>query len=69
MDVLLLDQAAVERLIDARELLDVLEDGFRALSAGDVVASMPLVGFSRIHLFRFCGQGHMPDEQVVGPWE
>lgn len=38
MDVLFLDQAEVERLVDARQLLDELADGFRSLSAGEVVA-------------------------------
>ena len=38
MDVLLLDQNAVARLIDPRELLDELADGFRSLSAGKIVA-------------------------------
>jgi alanine dehydrogenase len=38
VDALFLDEAAVTRLIDPRELLDVLEDGFRLLSAGAVVA-------------------------------
>jgi ornithine cyclodeaminase/alanine dehydrogenase-like protein (mu-crystallin family) len=40
VDVLLLDRAAIGRLIDARELLDELADGFRSLSRGDVVAPM-----------------------------
>ena len=40
MDVLLLDRAAIGRLVDARELLDELADGFRSLSRGDVVAPM-----------------------------
>jgi alanine dehydrogenase len=38
MNVLLLDQDAVARLIDPRELLDELADGFRSLSAGEIVA-------------------------------
>jgi ornithine cyclodeaminase/alanine dehydrogenase-like protein (mu-crystallin family) len=38
VEALLLDQAAVGCLIDAQELLDELADGFRSLSAGDVVA-------------------------------
>ena len=38
MDVLLLDQPTVARLIDTVQLLDELADGFRSLSAGDVVA-------------------------------
>ena len=38
MDVLLLDQDAVARLIDPWELLDELADGFRSLSAGTIVA-------------------------------
>ena len=38
MDALLLDEATVRRLIDPMELLDELADGFRLLSAGDVVA-------------------------------
>ena len=38
VDVLLLDEAAVGRLIGPVELLDELADGFRLLSAGDVVA-------------------------------
>ena len=38
MDALLLDEAAVTRLIDPLELLDGLADGFRLLSSGDVVA-------------------------------
>jgi len=38
VEALFLDQAAVGRLIDKRELLDALADGFRSLSAGDVVA-------------------------------
>ena len=38
MDMLLLDQDAVARLIDPRELLDELADGFRSLSAGTIVA-------------------------------
>jgi Ornithine cyclodeaminase/mu-crystallin family len=38
MDVLLLDQDAVAPLIDPRELLDELADGFRSLSAGAIVA-------------------------------
>jgi ornithine cyclodeaminase/alanine dehydrogenase-like protein (mu-crystallin family) len=37
-DVLTLDRAAVERLLDARELMDALAEGFRALTRGDVVA-------------------------------
>ena len=38
MDVLLVDQDTVARLIDPRELLDELADGFRSLSAGRIVA-------------------------------
>src|SRR5262245_58930976 len=38
VDGLFLDGAAVTRLIDPPELLDVLADGFRLLSAGAVVA-------------------------------
>ena len=38
VDALFLDEAAVTRLIDPPELLDVLADGFRLLSAGAVVA-------------------------------
>ena len=38
MEALFLDGAAVGRLVDRRTLLDELADGFRALSAGDVVA-------------------------------
>jgi alanine dehydrogenase len=37
-DVLTLDQAAVERLLDPRELMDALAEGFRALTRGDVIA-------------------------------
>jgi alanine dehydrogenase len=37
-DVLTLDGAAVERLLDPRELMDALAEGFRALTRGDVVA-------------------------------
>ena len=37
-DVLTLDAAAVERLLDPRELMDALAEGFRALTRGDVVA-------------------------------
>ena len=38
MEALFLDQAAVGRLLDKRELLDELAGGFRSLSAGEVVA-------------------------------
>jgi ornithine cyclodeaminase/thiomorpholine-carboxylate dehydrogenase len=38
VEVLLLDQAAVGRLVDVRELLDELASGFRSLAAGGVVA-------------------------------
>ncbi len=38
MELLLVDQAAVGRLVDRRELLDELASGFRSLSAGSVVA-------------------------------
>ena len=37
-DVLTLDEAAVERLLDPRALIDALADGFRALTRGGVVA-------------------------------
>lgn len=37
-DVLILDRAVVERLLDPRELMDALAEGFRALTRGDVVA-------------------------------
>jgi alanine dehydrogenase len=37
-DVLTLDRAAVERLLDPRELMEALAEGFRALTRGDVVA-------------------------------
>jgi len=37
-DVLTLDQAAVERLLDPRELMDALAEGFRALTRGEVIA-------------------------------
>jgi alanine dehydrogenase len=37
-DVLTLDSAAIERLLDPRELIDALADGFRALTRGEVVA-------------------------------
>jgi alanine dehydrogenase len=37
-EVLILDRAAIERLLDPRELIDALADGFRALTRGDVVA-------------------------------
>ena len=38
MDVLTLNRAEVESLLDHGELLDGLRDGFRALTAGEVVA-------------------------------
>jgi alanine dehydrogenase len=38
MDVLVLDRRTVERLLDVRELLGALADGFRALTAGEVAA-------------------------------
>jgi ornithine cyclodeaminase/alanine dehydrogenase-like protein (mu-crystallin family) len=38
LDVLLLDQDSVARLIDPSELLDELAEGFRLLSAGKIVA-------------------------------
>jgi alanine dehydrogenase len=38
VEVLLIDQAAVGRLLDRRELLDELASGFRSLSGGSVVA-------------------------------
>jgi ornithine cyclodeaminase/alanine dehydrogenase-like protein (mu-crystallin family) len=38
VEALFLEQAAVSRLIDRQELLDALADGFRSLSAGEVVA-------------------------------
>jgi alanine dehydrogenase len=37
-EVLVLDRAAVERLLDLGELMQALADGFRALTRGDVVA-------------------------------
>jgi alanine dehydrogenase len=37
-EVLTLDGAAVERLLDPRELMDALAEGFRALTRGDVIA-------------------------------
>jgi alanine dehydrogenase len=37
-EVLVLDRAAVERLLDLGELMDALADGFRALTSGEVVA-------------------------------
>jgi ornithine cyclodeaminase/thiomorpholine-carboxylate dehydrogenase len=37
-DVLTLDGTAVERLLDPRELMEALAEGFRALTRGDVVA-------------------------------
>ena len=36
MDVLTLNRAEVESLLDLGELLDGLRDGFRALTAGEV---------------------------------
>jgi alanine dehydrogenase len=38
MDVLILNRAEVERLLDPHALLDALRDGFVALAAGDVAA-------------------------------
>jgi alanine dehydrogenase len=38
MDILVLNRADVERLLDLPALLDALADGFRALSAGEVAA-------------------------------
>jgi ornithine cyclodeaminase/thiomorpholine-carboxylate dehydrogenase len=38
MDVLILNRAEVEDLLDLRALLDALRDGFQALSAGEVTA-------------------------------
>ena len=38
MEILVLDRAQVERLLDLRELLAALADGFRALTAGEVAA-------------------------------
>jgi alanine dehydrogenase len=38
VDVLVLDRAEVERLLDLDELFDALADGFRALTRGEVVA-------------------------------
>jgi ornithine cyclodeaminase/thiomorpholine-carboxylate dehydrogenase len=37
-EVLFLDRAAVERLLDPRALIDALADGFRALTRGEVAA-------------------------------
>jgi alanine dehydrogenase len=37
-EVLVLDRAAVERLLDLGELMEALADGFRALTRGEVVA-------------------------------
>jgi alanine dehydrogenase len=37
-DVLVLDRAAVERLLDLGELMEALAEGFRALTRGEVVA-------------------------------
>jgi alanine dehydrogenase len=37
-DVLTLDRVAIERLLDPRELIDALAEGFRALTRGEVVA-------------------------------
>jgi alanine dehydrogenase len=37
-DVLTLDRTTIERLLDPRALIDVLADGFRALTRGEVVA-------------------------------
>src|SRR6476619_6214676 len=38
MEVLVLDRAEVERLLDLPALLQALRDGFRALTAGEVSA-------------------------------
>ena len=38
MDVLTLNRAEVESLLDLGELLDGLRDGFTALTAGEVTA-------------------------------
>ena len=40
MSIRVFDKAAVEQLLDGRELLDALEGGFVALSRGEVVAPM-----------------------------
>jgi alanine dehydrogenase len=39
MEVLILNRAEVERLLDLHDLLDALRDAFRAISAGEVAAA------------------------------